>query len=49
MLNDDSFHRGSHTAAVYLAELTTLDHKQTQSRMARLIGHVSHDALKMMS
>lgn len=37
------------TVAVYLAGLTVLDQKQTQSRIARLIGHVSHDALNRVA
>ena len=35
--------------AVYLAGLTVLERKQTQSRIARLIGHVSHDALNRLA
>jgi hypothetical protein len=35
--------------AVYLTGLTNLETKQTQSRMARLIGHVSHDALNRLA
>ena len=34
------------TVAVYLTGLTVLEQKQTQSRIARLIGHVSHDAFQ---
>jgi hypothetical protein len=34
--------------AVYLTGLTNLETKQTQSRIARLIGHVSHDALNRL-
>jgi hypothetical protein len=37
------------TVAVYLAGLTVLEQKQTQSRIARLIGHVSHDALHRLA
>jgi hypothetical protein len=37
------------TVAVYLAGLTVLEQKQTQSRIARLIGHVSHDALNRLA
>ncbi len=37
------------TVAVYLTGLTVLDQKQTQSRIARLIGHVSHDALNRLA
>ena len=35
--------------AVYLAGLTVLEQKQTQSRIARLFGHVSHDALNRLA
>lgn len=35
--------------AVYLAGLTVLEQKQTQSRIARIIGHVSHDALHRLA
>jgi hypothetical protein len=35
--------------AVYLTGLTNLETKQTQSRIARLIGHVSHDALNRLA
>ena len=35
--------------AVYLTGLTGLERKQTQSRIARLIGHVSHDALQRLA
>jgi hypothetical protein len=35
--------------AVYLAGLTVLERKQTQSRIARLLGHVSHDALHRLA
>jgi hypothetical protein len=35
--------------AVYVAGLTALERKQTQSRMARLLGHVSHDALNRLA
>jgi hypothetical protein len=35
--------------AVYLTGLTVLEQKQTQSRIARLIGHVSHDALNRLA
>jgi hypothetical protein len=37
------------TVAVYLTGLTVLEQKQTQSRIARLIGHVSHDALHRLA
>jgi hypothetical protein len=35
--------------AVYLTGLTNLETKQTQSRIARCIGHVSHDALNRLA
>jgi hypothetical protein len=35
--------------AVYLAGLTVLERKQTHSRIARIIGHVSHDALHRLA
>jgi hypothetical protein len=37
------------SVAVYLAGLTVLETKQTQSRIARTIGHVSHDALNRLA
>jgi hypothetical protein len=43
---------GSHLVlrvAVYLTGLIVLDTKQTQSRIARVIGHVSHDALNRLA
>ena len=35
--------------AVYIAGLTALETKQTQSRIARTFGHVSHDALNRLA
>jgi hypothetical protein len=35
--------------AVYLAGLTVLDRHQTQSRIVRTIGHISHDALNRLA
>ncbi len=46
-----SYH-GSHLilrVAVYVTGLIVLDTKQTQSRIARVIGHVSHDALNRLA
>lgn len=37
------------SVAVYIAGLTVLEQKQTQSRIARTIGHVSHDALNRLA
>jgi hypothetical protein len=45
-------YQGSHLVlriAVYLTGLIVLDSKQTQSRIARVIGHVSHDALNRLA
>jgi hypothetical protein len=35
--------------AVYTSGLTVLERKQTQSRIARTIGHVTHDALNQLA
>jgi len=45
-------YQGSHLVlrvAVYLTGLIVLERKQTQSRIARVIGHVSHDALNRLA
>ena len=35
--------------AVYISGLVALERKQTQSRIARVIGHISHDALNRLA
>jgi hypothetical protein len=35
--------------AVYVSGLTALERKQTQSRIARTIGHITHDALNRLA
>ena len=35
--------------AVYVSGLTVLEKKQTQSRIAKTIGHVTHDSLNQLA
>ena len=35
--------------AVYTSRLTTLERKQTQSRIAKTLGHISHDAINRLT